>query len=338
MKKTIHFFCTLLLMLCCQNALAEVAAKVIFAHGEVYALKAAGDRQALVKDSSVETGDTVITKTGKLQLSFTDGGKMSFDDNTEFKIEDYHFTEKKDGTEKAFFHFVKGMFRTVVGSIKKDRYQVKTNIASIGTRGTEYKAILGNKLQVDVFEGTVILKNQAGNFDVSAGHSALMSDMLSMPEFIRLENRRYDQRQNDGGQPPREGEHGDHQEHGEHEQEGPHDGSQPPPPSDSNGPVPTKNDNPPPPSNNNNPPPRHREQDSHRRDAANPSEITIENILNETISIDELQEMSPPPPPAPASETAPVSQNTAPPPVLQPASPPPLPPAPPPPVPPPPPP
>jgi hypothetical protein len=50
---------------------------------------------------------------------------ISFYDNTEFKVADYHYANKPDGTEKAFFQFIKGAFRTVVGAIGKERYQVK---------------------------------------------------------------------------------------------------------------------------------------------------------------------------------------------------------------------
>ena len=52
--------------------------------------------------------------------------------------------------------------------------------------------LIDNKLKVTVLEGVVVLKNQAGDFTVSAGHSALISDMLLRPEFMKLENRVHD--------------------------------------------------------------------------------------------------------------------------------------------------
>ncbi|NOQ34984.1 MAG: hypothetical protein GQ569_03720 [Methylococcaceae bacterium] len=271
MKAFKHYFIYLLLMLCCQNVLAEMVAKVIFAKGKTYVIDRTDKQSDLKKGASLKQGDTIITKdNSRLDLRFTDGGKIAFYDNSEFKIDDYHFS--KGNNDKAFFTFVKGIFRTVVGSIKKERYQVKTNVAAIGTRGTEYLAELGSTLQVDVFEGTVILKNQAGDFAVAAGHSALMSDMLSTPEFIALENRNYNQSGDRNGQHPEEtGEQGG-ESHGENHNES----------------APPKNNS----SSNN---PRHREQDSHRRDAADPSNITIENILNGTISIESLESAPPSP-------------------------------------------
>ncbi|NOQ34983.1 MAG: hypothetical protein GQ569_03715 [Methylococcaceae bacterium] len=310
MKRFQIYLFYLLLMLCWQNAFAEVAAKVFFAKGETYLIDSAGKQTALKKGSTLQQGDTVITKDdSRLELRFTDGGKIVFYDNSEFKIDDYHFSEKSDGNEKALFYFVKGVFRTIVGSIKKERYQVKTNVASIGTRGTEYLAELGNTLQVDVFEGTVILKNQAGDFAVAAGHSALMSDMLSMPEFITLDSRRYDQSGNKNNRQPKDA--------------GAQGGDSPknnPAPAPNNNPAPTPNNNPlnnsPAPSSNNNPPPRNREQDSHRRNTATPSNITIENILNGTISVEEAAVLPPPlaPPPLAPPPLAPAPPLTPPPP------------------------
>ncbi|MDQ7091397.1 MAG: FecR domain-containing protein [Methylococcales bacterium] len=189
MKTSTTYFLYIVLIFCCQNAMAEIAANVIFTKGEVFVIHSSGEKNVLKKGSTLEQGDTIETKVGYLQLRFTDGGLISFYDNTEFKIEDYHFSKGSAGKEKAFFHFAKGVFRTIVGSIKKDQYQVRTNIASIGTRGTEYSAKLDNGLHINVFDGTVILENQAGNFSVASGHSALMPDIYSRPQFLKLDNR-----------------------------------------------------------------------------------------------------------------------------------------------------
>lgn len=180
-SKPLRWALFLLILSSYQQVFAESVANVIFAKGEVQAINDKSDKRDLQKGASIEQGDTIVTKTGYIQLRFTDGGLISFYDNTEFKVADYHYSNKTDGSEKAFFQFVKGAFRTVVGSINKERYQVKTNLATIGTRGTEYSASLDKTLQIDVFEGKVLLNNQAGDFIVQAGHSALVQDVFTMP-------------------------------------------------------------------------------------------------------------------------------------------------------------
>ena len=326
MKTFRNYFFYLLLMLFCQTAVAEIAAKVIFAKGETYVVHHTGKKVALKKGAALKAGDTIITQTGYLQLRFTDDAIISFYDNTEFKIEDYHFSKKKDDNEKALFHFAKGVFRTIVGSIKQERYKVRTNIASIGTRGTEYLAKLDDGLHVDVFDGTVVLENQAGNFEIASGHSAFMPDVFSIPRFIRLENkinRPLDNKQQPVNQPAIKQENNvptstpenndslptnnspalDHPEaineapslpdnlsHESLEVMGNHS-------SHNNGAI-----------TNNAPPPRHRELDSHQEEVPAPvtnsvtsTNITIENVLNKKIAPEEL------PPPEP--ELVPVIQR-----------------------------
>jgi hypothetical protein len=283
-----------------QYAFAESAAEVIFAKGEVYAMNDKANKRDLQKGSAIEQGDVITTKTGYVQLRFTDGGLMSFYDNTEFKVADYHYSNKTDDTEKAFFQFVKGTFRTVVGAIGKERYQVKTNLATIGTRGTEYRASLDKTLQIDVFDGKVLLINQAGTFTVPAGQSALVQDVFSLPQLLNISsgshlspNPKNADRQHAPGPPPPGA-----------------PGGAPPPPPGSPGPggalggvgVPPPNAPPAVLGNFSNSqglqsakPPTSL-LDNHKPNIGN-IEVNVENILNGTLPID--QPLPPPPPPPP---------------------------------------
>ncbi len=315
----------ILLILLYQNiAVAEVA-KVIFTKGQAYAVDLNHQQRDLQKKSLIEKGDTIITKDGSLQLRFTDGGLVSFYENTEFKIEDYQFTDKGKKEDKALFKFVKGMYRTVLGKIKQERYQVKTNVASIGTRGTEYRATLADKLQVDVFEGIVVLNNSSGDFVIPAGQSALVADNMTRPLFLEFKNRGYGkgtQKNSHKGKrpppPPRKG---------NQPPPPPKDGSQPPPPprsDDGNNPPPppplnnqginlggSANQPPPPPpppaigfQPGATPPPPVRDKESQLTN--NRENTTIESILNGSISVESLR-LPPPPPPiqTPPPELAP---------------------------------
>ncbi len=181
-------------------AAIEVAAEVIFAKGKVYAQNLQQQLRSLQKKSKLYQGDKIVTHKGYVQLRFSDGGLISFYDNTEFQITEYQFSEQKQDKSKALFKFVKGMYRTVLGTITQERYQVKTNIASIGTRGTEYRAILNDKLQIDVFEGLVLVNNKTGRFEIPAGHSALISNHFTQPMFLEIDHRGY-RKQNSAPKP-----------------------------------------------------------------------------------------------------------------------------------------
>jgi hypothetical protein len=130
------------------------AGQIEFAVGNVTAQNPSGNSRPLSKGNEFDAGDTIQTRDGRVQLRFSDGGYISLQPNTEFKIEDYSFNGKADGSEKGFFSLVKGGLRAITGAIghgaNKNAYQVNTPVATIGIRGTEYLAQFDNKLLVKV--------------------------------------------------------------------------------------------------------------------------------------------------------------------------------------------
>ena len=122
-------------------ALAQ-AGKVVFAVGEVVAIRGAS-RLPLMAGSQLEVGDTIVTAAqSHAQLRFTDDALVALKPESEFRIEKYNFAGRDDGTEVAVFRLVKGGFRTLTGQIGKlsgDRYQLLTTQATIGIRGTHYQ-------------------------------------------------------------------------------------------------------------------------------------------------------------------------------------------------------
>jgi len=88
---------------------ATGAATLDFAAGSVTAVSAAGSQRNLGKGSEVGSGDAVVTGDGgRAQLRFTDGGMVSLQPGSEFRIDNYRFSGKEDGEEKGFFSLLKG--------------------------------------------------------------------------------------------------------------------------------------------------------------------------------------------------------------------------------------
>ena len=85
------------------------AGKVEFAVGNVNALSADGRSRTLTKGNEINTGDTIQTTDGRVQARFSDGGYISLQPNTQFKVEEYNFNGKADGSEKGFFNLIKGI-------------------------------------------------------------------------------------------------------------------------------------------------------------------------------------------------------------------------------------
>lgn len=172
------------------SALAVVAGKVEFAVGNPVAVGPDGRSRPLVKGEDISTGDTIQTGNGRAQVRFTDGGFISLTPETEFKVNDYNYPGKADGTEKGFYGLIKGGLRAVTGAIghvNKKTYLVNTPVATIGIRGTEFLATMTDKLIVRVGDGAVYLANKAGDIVLYKGQSGEVDDESSLPRYTPYE-------------------------------------------------------------------------------------------------------------------------------------------------------
>lgn len=164
-------------------ALAE-AGRVEFVSGEASLLAADGSTVALRKGDSISAGDTLVTGQGRLQARFSDGGYVSLQPDTRFKVEQYHYDGVADGSERGLFHLIKGGMRAITGAIghkERRNYQVDTPVATIGIRGTEFVAQYDDRLLVKVGDGAVYLANAAGDLILYKGQSGEVAAGGSKP-------------------------------------------------------------------------------------------------------------------------------------------------------------
>lgn len=154
------------------------AGRVEFAIGGATAISADGAARQLAKGADINSGDTIKTTDGRVQVRFTDGGYMSFQPNTEFKIENYNYDGKQDGSEKGFFRLVEGGLRAITGIVGRNNrpaYRVATPVATIGIRGSEYVTEFrpsDNKLRIRVIGGSLYIENEHGDLILFKGQSA----------------------------------------------------------------------------------------------------------------------------------------------------------------------
>ncbi len=150
-----------------QAALANVVGSVIFTTGDVSVTHADNTVAQIEKNAALNTGDTLETRDGRVQFSLVDGGKVSLQPNSIFKINKYEFSGKEDGSEFAFMELVKGGLRTITGLIghkNRERYQLKTTVATIGIRGTEFTVNFNdNQFLMTTNHGSVDVCGNSGN-------------------------------------------------------------------------------------------------------------------------------------------------------------------------------
>ncbi|QWD61819.1 FecR domain-containing protein [Polynucleobacter sp. MWH-UH25E] len=185
------------------NAQAQTpaaAGKVLMAIGDVKAMRG-GQAIALAKGADILAGDAVVTGiASNAQLRMSDGAVIALRAQSEFKINQYNFNGKTDGSEKAELSLVKGGVRAVTGAIgreNKDNLQINAVVATVGIRGTGFninvcegncfnpdKTPVKDGLYAGVFEGKIVVKNQVSVEAVGVNQYLYVSDKDTKPQFI----------------------------------------------------------------------------------------------------------------------------------------------------------
>lgn len=130
--------------LCCLPS-AWGAGTITNLSGTLSVKRGDGSVRILSVKSEVLAGDTLQTeKESYAQIKFTDGAEVTLKPNTQFVVQVYQFNAAKPAEDGAVFGLLKGGLRAVTGMIGKrgdqDAYQMKTQTATIGIRGTRYDA------------------------------------------------------------------------------------------------------------------------------------------------------------------------------------------------------
>ncbi|MFA7291031.1 MAG: FecR domain-containing protein [Rhodocyclaceae bacterium] len=167
-----------LLLLVSVGEVAAEAATIVFATGDARIVAADGVSRPAARGAAVEAGETVDTGDGKAQMKFRDGASIALQAGTQFRVEQFRFSGQ-DGRAAAedavVMRFLKGALRAVSGLIgkeKREQYRMDTAVGTIGIRGTEYGATMGDGgLSVTTYAGLVEVCNSAGCAQAGPGQT-----------------------------------------------------------------------------------------------------------------------------------------------------------------------
>lgn len=181
---------------------AAPVATVIDVTGEAWLATTDGTRVALAADATIGAGAHVVTGDGRVRFEFTDGGIVSVQPATTFRVERYAYAGAEDGDEWALFELVRGGLRVMSGAIghaRPERYRLRTVFATIGIRGTAYNVLACDEacaladgsrhpagLHVETTEGTIFVENPAGLLDVPVGRAAYVPNAATAPVFTQF--------------------------------------------------------------------------------------------------------------------------------------------------------
>lgn len=160
------------------------AGKIKRLQGDVSVKGILGEAKSLEAGDTIAVGDLIQTgKRARTQIEFSDKSKITLYANTQFKIIDYSFEKGQAG--KNIAQLLKGQLRAVSGLVGKRRgdiYQMRSHVATIGIRGTEYsmrfcykqdcfingKAIKPG-LYMGVIDGEIVARSDSGDTIIKKG-------------------------------------------------------------------------------------------------------------------------------------------------------------------------
>jgi hypothetical protein len=165
---------------------AASAGQVEFASSGVNAIGPNGQSRPLTKGAEVQPGETIDTGTGRAQLRFTDGGYVSLQPQTQFRLEQYGYDKDDPKKNGIVMNLLKGGLRTITGLIGKtnrEGYKLQTATATVGIRGTEF-SITGfpdGSIVFHTTDGAIDVSNNTGSTTVNGGQSVSVNSPNSTP-------------------------------------------------------------------------------------------------------------------------------------------------------------
>jgi len=124
-------------------AIAKVVGKTVFARGVATSQKTDGSLAVMGRDTPIEEGDVLSTGSSSFAIvRFQDGTSMTLRPDTVFKVESF---EHDEGKENVFMRLFRGGLRAVTGLVSRrnpDGVKIRTSVATIGIRGTDFSARL----------------------------------------------------------------------------------------------------------------------------------------------------------------------------------------------------
>ncbi len=183
---------------------AETVGQVTHLSGLLTAKRADGSSKVISVKSEIQEGDTLSTeKETYARVKFADGGEVVLRPGSQLQVAAYSYNQDKPQSDSIILNMLKGGLRAVTGLVgKRSRDAVKFGAATatIGIRGTHFGALIcqndcggvptatgkppENGLHLDVTDGAVVVKNDAGQQVVSSGQFGYVRDASTPPSIV----------------------------------------------------------------------------------------------------------------------------------------------------------
>ncbi|MDX8400978.1 MAG: FecR family protein [Gallionellaceae bacterium] len=171
---------------------SNTAGEVIYIRDAAFANRD-GASINLLKNTPIIVGDHIVTgHNARVVLRMIDGAVLTLGADTEFAIGNYSYSKSKH-QGSATLELVKGVFRAVTGAIgklKERDFKVKTELGTIGIRGTDFWGgfYFSKSLDVALLGGAgIYVGNAAGQVEVTAiGNGTTLNSASESPSTPKL--------------------------------------------------------------------------------------------------------------------------------------------------------
>jgi hypothetical protein len=147
MKTSIRIFVGIALIAALMSATAYAAedssGMVVASRGEVLALSNGGSRELKQGDFIYQNDEIITSARSFAVLQFVDGAKVTVRPDSTLIIEQYLYAG--NDSDEATLNLVSGGLRVITGAMAKsnpENYKVRTPVALMGVRGTEFSIML----------------------------------------------------------------------------------------------------------------------------------------------------------------------------------------------------
>lgn len=156
------------------SAQARADATVVFLRGEA---REGGER--IAQGRHILPGGTLTTGRGaQAYLRFSDGQKIVLDQDTAFRIVEFHYSAHLPQSDRASFELLRGAVRFVSGAIggrNPGVVALRTPQATLSLRGTDFIVALPSWAYLKVLKGGVGVTNAGGTVIFGADTAAIVS-------------------------------------------------------------------------------------------------------------------------------------------------------------------
>ncbi|OHC71615.1 MAG: hypothetical protein A2045_17045 [Rhodocyclales bacterium GWA2_65_20] len=186
------------------SAQAQQAGQITHLSGTLSVKRADGTTKLLSVKSAIQEGDLLTTEAETYaRVKFADGGEVVLRPGSQLKVESYAFNQAKPDSDNVLLSMLKGGLRAVTGLIGKrnrDKVNFSTATATIGIRGTHFGALLcqgdcgnvptvtgqppANGLHLDVADGAIVVRNGAGQVQITAGQFGFVASQQTVPQVV----------------------------------------------------------------------------------------------------------------------------------------------------------